>query len=77
MRSRSRAPLLATALLLTAFGLLPMANLLTGGEALRWWGSAVRDWLLYGGLTVLAALALAHLGGEEGAAWWARREAAR
>ena len=71
-RSRSRVVLLATALLLAVFGLLPMANLLTGGEALRWWGSAVRDWLLYGGMTVLAALALAHLGGEEGASWWAR-----
>ena len=58
--------LVGTAVFLALFGLLPMANFLTGGEALRWWGSAVRDGLLYGGMTVLAAIALAHLGGAEG-----------
>lgn len=72
VRPRSRSALRATALWLVVFGLVPMANLLTGGEALRWWGSAVRDWLLYGGMTVLAALALAHLGGAEGEAVWER-----
>lgn len=38
-----------------------MANVLTSGHALPWWGAAVREWLLYGGLTALASLALA---------WW-------
>ena len=72
-RSLPRALLRATALLLAAFGLVPIANLLTGGHVLPWWGNAVRDWLLYGGLTVLAALALAHVAGERLERWsaWA------
>ena len=37
-----------------------MADLLTDGHALPWWGAAVREWLLYGGLTAMAAFALAY-----------------
>jgi len=57
---RSRAALVLIAAFLLAFGVVPMANLLTSGHALPWWSGAVREWLLYGGLTALAALALAH-----------------
>ena len=60
----SRAALALTAAFLIAFGLVPMADLLTNWHALPWWGAAVRDWLLYGGLTALAALAVAHWGAE-------------
>src|SRR5664279_6032075 len=59
-----RATLRATAFLLALFGLVPMANLLTGGRAVVWWGGAVQDWILWGGVTIIAALAIARFGGE-------------
>ena len=60
---RSRAALALIAAFLVAFGVVPMADLLTDGHALPWWGAAVREWLLYGGLTALAAFALAYTAG--------------
>jgi hypothetical protein len=59
-----RAALRATALVLALFGLVPMANLLSGGHAVTWWGSAVQDWILWGAVTLIAAMALARFGGE-------------
>jgi hypothetical protein len=62
------------ALLLAAFGVVPMANLLTHGHALPWFGAAAQEWLLYGGVTVLVAVGAAHFAGDGldralGAAW--------
>ena len=74
--SLPRTALRATALLFIAFGLVPMANLLTGGQALLWWGNAVRDWLLYGGMTVLATIGIAQVGGAELERWIARAKGA-
>ncbi len=59
-----RAALRATALMLALFGVVPMANLLSGGRAVVWWGSAVQDWILWGAVTLIAAMAVARFGGE-------------
>jgi hypothetical protein len=52
------------ALLLAAFGLVPMANLLTNGHALPWFGAAAGEWVLYGGVTVLLAAGAAAFAGD-------------
>lgn len=41
-----------------------MANWLSGGRAVVWWGNAVQDWLLWGAVTVITALAIARAGGD-------------
>lgn len=46
------------AALLALLGVIPFANLLTGGTAVVWWNVVLRDWLVRGGV-VLAIAALA------------------
>ena len=55
-RSAAVIPLL-TALLLCVFGVYPLANLLTGGEAVPWYGQVSRFWGLVGG-SIIVLLAL-------------------
>jgi hypothetical protein len=47
------------ALLCVALGVVPLANLLTGGHAIGWWGGAVYEWAIRGGGVVALALGLA------------------
>ncbi len=47
----------ATALILLALGVIPLANIVTNGIGLQWWGPAVKQWLTWGGpVCGLAAL---------------------
>jgi hypothetical protein len=42
-----------------ALGVVPLANLLTGGDAIPWWGLAVREWTLRGLIVIALATGLA------------------
>ena len=53
------------ALVLCVFGLYPLANRLTGGEAVQWYDRARTFWLVIGGAVILALLLLAR--------WWPNR----
>jgi hypothetical protein len=57
-------PLWLAAALLTLLGLLPVANWLTGGRAIPWWGAAVREWSTVGLGVVLLAVVLARAFGD-------------
>jgi 4-amino-4-deoxy-L-arabinose transferase-like glycosyltransferase len=50
-------PLRVSAVLLTLLGVVPLANIVTTGEGLPWYSSAVQQWLVWGG--ALAALTIA------------------
>lgn len=50
-------PLRLFAIICAAIGVVPLANLLTDGRAVVWWGAAVREWTVRG----VAVLALAAL----------------
>jgi hypothetical protein len=50
---------MATVLLL--LGIVPMANLVSTGTGLPWWGTAVRDWIMASGAVILLALAIARV----------------
>ena len=55
-RSAAAIPLV-TALLLCGFGVYPLANRLTGGEAVQWYGQVRQFWVVIGGaIIVLLAL---------------------
>ncbi|HKW49116.1 MAG TPA: phospholipid carrier-dependent glycosyltransferase [Gemmatimonadaceae bacterium] len=54
----------AFAFLCAVLGLLPLANLLTSGHAIGWWGGAVREWMIRGSLIVAIALGVALLAGQ-------------
>ena len=58
-RSQAALPLIA-ALLLFVFGLYPLANRLTDGDATQWYAHALTFWVVFGGLVLVALLALAH-----------------
>jgi hypothetical protein len=45
-------------------GLFPLANLLTSGRAIGWWGGAVREWTIRGGLVVAIASGVALVTGQ-------------
>jgi hypothetical protein len=62
--ARSTLPFRLAALLLAALGLLPLANLLSGGSAVPWWPEAVGDWATTGVGVVIVALLVARLLGE-------------
>jgi len=49
------------AIVLAATGLVPMANLVTEGHYLKWWGPAVRQWIVWAVIITIAALLLARL----------------
>ena len=63
-RARSRLPLRLGAVVLSALGLLPLANLLSAGRAVPWWESAVHEWTTTGAGIVVVALLVAHLLGD-------------
>jgi hypothetical protein len=52
------------ALLLCVFGLYPLANRLTDGDAAQWYGHARTFWLVIGGSMLLVLLAVAYFLGE-------------
>jgi hypothetical protein len=54
-------PLRLMAVVLTALGVLPMANIVAPGAGLAWYGQSVRLWILWGVVVTLAALLLARL----------------
>jgi 4-amino-4-deoxy-L-arabinose transferase-like glycosyltransferase len=54
-------PLRVTAVVLMATGLVPMANLVTEGHYLKWWGPAVRQWIVWAVIITIAALVVARL----------------
>ncbi|MFL5607233.1 MAG: hypothetical protein ACJ8AD_12355, partial [Gemmatimonadaceae bacterium] len=54
-------PLRVTAVVLAATGLVPMANLVTEGHYLKWWGPAVKQWIVWAILITIAALLIARL----------------
>jgi len=54
---------LAAVAALAALGLVPVANLLSGGS-IPWWSAAVRDWLVTGTAILLTALGLGRVFGE-------------
>ena len=58
-----RWPLIATALLLAALGLVPTALLLSNGTAEPHWARNVRQWMVWGIISAVTAPALARLGG--------------
>lgn len=62
-RSAAAVPL-AAALVLCALGLYPLANRLTGGEAVTWYGQARTFWLVIGGTLFLVLLGAVHWQGE-------------
>ena len=49
----------AFAALCALLGILPLANLLTQGRAIGWWGGAVREWMLRGGVVLIGSLGAA------------------
>ena len=52
------------ALVLCAFGLYPLANTLTDGDAVQWYGHARTFWLVIGGSMLVVLLGLGHWQGE-------------
>jgi hypothetical protein len=59
--SASTWPLRVTAVVLMATGLVPMANLVTEGHYLKWWGPAVRQWIVWAVIIAIAVLLIARL----------------
>lgn len=53
----ARYALWALAGVCAILGLIPVANLISAGSV-PWWGAAVREWALFGGMVVLLALAV-------------------
>lgn len=62
-RHALRWPLLGMALLLAALGLVPTANLLTGGAAYPQWSRHVRQWSAWLAISTVLAITIARLGG--------------
>ena len=60
-RSQSAAVIAlgAFAALCALLGILPLANLQTQGKAIGWWGGAVREWSVRGGIVLIASLGIA------------------
>ncbi|MEP6618833.1 MAG: glycosyltransferase family 39 protein [bacterium] len=58
-RSAAAIPVVA-ALLLFAFGLYPLANRLTDGDAAQWYRHALALWVVFGGLLLAVLLALSY-----------------
>ena len=58
------AALRAFACVCAALGVVPLANLLTGGAAIQWWGLAVREWTVRGLIVVALAAGLAAVLGD-------------
>lgn len=56
-------------------GILPLANWLTGGAAVPWYGLAAREWLVRGLVVLALAVLLAVLAGPRFEADWARLRA--
>src|SRR5438045_6803620 len=63
-RSYSVVPLSVFAALLAAIGLVPVANLISGGRAVPWWHAAVVEWSTTGLAIVLVAILLAVAAGQ-------------
>src|SRR5437660_11868808 len=59
LRSYSATPLKIFALVLMAIGVVPVANLVSGGQAVPWWRAAVAEWCTTGLAIVLVAALLA------------------
>src|SRR5438094_4640175 len=57
-RQYSAIPLRILAALLAAIGLVPVANLISGGRAVPWWHVAVAEWSTTGLAIVLVAVLL-------------------
>src|SRR6059058_760750 len=55
-RSYSGTPLKVFELVLMAIGLVPVANLLSAGQAVPWWSAAVAEWFTTGLAIVLVAV---------------------
>jgi hypothetical protein len=55
-----------------AIGVLPLANWLTAGRGVPWYGIAVREWLARGGVVLAIAVLLAILLGDRLDVFWAR-----
>ena len=68
-------PLRVFACVCAALGVVPLANLLTGGEAIPWWGLAVREWMLRGLIVIALATGLAAVLSERADATLARARA--
>jgi hypothetical protein len=62
--SVSTLPFRVAAFLLAVLGLLPLANLLSGGRAVPWWPDAVGEWSTTGVGIVVVALLVARLLGD-------------
>jgi hypothetical protein len=60
----STVPFRLAALVLAVLGLLPLANLLSGGRAVPWWPDAVGEWTTTGAGIVCVALLVARLLGD-------------
>jgi hypothetical protein len=54
-------PLRLLAAICAAIGIFPLANVLTGGRAVPWYGAAAREWIVRGGIVLAIALVLAML----------------
>ena len=61
--SAAAIPVVA-ALVLCVFGLYPLANTLSDGDAVQWYGHARTFWLVIGGSMLLVLLAVARFAGE-------------
>src|SRR5690349_977725 len=55
-RSYSATPLKVFALVLIAIGIVPVANLLSAGQAVPWWSAAVSEWCTTGLAIILLAV---------------------
>ena len=56
---RASLPLRILAVVCVLLGILPLANLLTNGAAIPWWGSAVHEWRVRGCVVLALATLLA------------------
>src|SRR2546423_11299450 len=63
-RFYSATPLGVFAALLAAIGLVPVANLISGGRAVPWWHAAVDEWSTTGLAIVLIAILLTVAAGQ-------------
>ncbi len=68
-RSATAIPV-ATALLLCVFGVYPLANFLTGGEAVPWYGQVRNFWLVIGGAIIVLLTIVARFAAKPADALW-------
>lgn len=69
MSSAAAIPVVA-AFVLCVFGLYPLANTLTDGDAVQWYGHARTFWLVIGGAMLVVLLALSKVLGERVDGWF-------